>query len=143
MALTIEKRVARARELREKKFNCAQCVAVAAADLAGVDEDVTFRAAEGFGGGMGSTTETCGAITGGVLLLGCAHSRGMQDPTTKKATTEMSRQLVTRFRNMNGATICADLLGLPDKDQLRSCQGCIEDSLRIVCDLLEHGPSTE
>jgi C_GCAxxG_C_C family probable redox protein len=143
MALTIEERVVRTRELHERKFNCAQCVAVAAADLAGADEDAVFRAAEGFGGGMGSTTETCGAIAGGVLLLGCANSHGMQDPTTKKATAEMSRQLVTRFRDMNGATTCADLLGLPDKDQLRSCQGCIEDALRITCDLLEHGPAAE
>lgn len=143
MTPTVDERIERTRTLHEKKYNCAQCVAVAAADLAGISEDMAFRAAEGFGGGMGGTTETCGAITGGVLLLGCANSHGMQDPTSKKDTAEMSRQLVTRFRTQNGATICSDLLGLPDKEPLRSCQGCIEDALRITCDLLENSPSEQ
>ncbi len=143
MAKTVDERVTYARELHGKGFNCAQCVAVAAADLTGVDEDTICRAAEGFGGGMGGNSETCGAISGGALVFGCYSSHGLADPAAKVATTAMSRQLVARFRQMNGATTCTDLLGLPDKEQLRSCEGCIEDALRITCDLLENGPAEE
>ena len=129
--------VARALELHARGFNCAQSVACTLAPLVGADEDACFRATEGFGAGMGCLTETCGAISGGVTVIGMARSNGASNPTSKAATYRIVRQLVGRFHEQNGATLCSDLKGVATKQPLRSCDGCIEDALAITIDLLE------
>lgn len=127
----------RAMELHERNCNCAQAVACALAPFVGADEDACFRTMEGFGGGMGGRTETCGAISGGVLVLSLAMSHGIDEPTNKAATYQLVSELVERFREQNGSTTCADLKGVITGTPLRSCIGCIEDALAITADLLE------
>ncbi len=128
---------ARALELHGCNCNCAQSVACSLAPFVGADEDVCFHAAEGFGAGMGGLTETCGALSGGIMILGFAMSNGIDEPTNKAATYRLVRQLLERFREQNGATTCADLKGATTGTPLRSCNGCIEDALAITADLLE------
>ena len=107
-----EKRVARALEMHAAGYNCAQCVACVCADVVNLDEEKAFCLAEGFGGGMGGFSETCGAISGGVLLLGWVNSGGSAaNPRTKGSTYELSKQLAQRFRETNGSTLCPDLKG--------------------------------
>ena len=130
-------RVARAMAMHAKGFNCAQCVACAAADLVSLDEDEVFRLMEGFGGGMGGFNQTCGAISGGVALLGYANSSGIVGPISKAETYVLSKSLVDRFREMNGSTFCDDRKGESGGPVLRSCDGCIEDGLRLTIDILE------
>lgn len=123
--------VDKALALHAKNYNCAQCVACTLAPLVGADADDAFRMMEGFGAGMGGLTETCGAISGAVAALGMASSNGSADPTSKAATYRLVRRCVKEFREKNGATLCADLKGVETKTPLRSCDGCIEDAVRI------------
>jgi C_GCAxxG_C_C family probable redox protein len=118
-------------------FNCAQCVACSCADLVGLNENEAFRLMEGFGGGMGGFSETCGAISGGVALLGYVNSGGLENPHTKGATYKLSRELVKNFGAKNGSTLCPELKGLTGGPVLRSCDGCIEDGVRLTTDILE------
>ena len=53
----------------EKGYNCAQAVACALAPEVGADVDAVYRLSEGFGSGMGTTTETCGALSGAIMVL--------------------------------------------------------------------------
>lgn len=131
-----EARVARALEMHKAGYNCAQCVACACADLVDLDVDEAFCLMEGFGGGMGGFSETCGAISGGVALLGYMNSGGTANPRTKGATYKLSRELVQRFREANGSTLCPELKGLSGGPVLRSCDGCIEDGVRLTMDIL-------
>ncbi len=136
----IEKRVMHAHELHERGYNCAQSVACACADLVGIDEATAFKATEGLGGGMGGATETCGAISGGAVVLGYATSDGPHNPHTKMQTYKLASQLVQQFKQKNGSTICEELKGLTGGPVLRSCPGCIEDAMRMTLDLLEEAP---
>ena len=129
--------VKRALELHKAGYNCAQCVACVCADRVGLDEDLAFRLMEGFGGGMGDFTQTCGAISGGVAILGMMNSGGTANPGTKASTYKLSREVTARFAEMNGATLCGDLKGLTGGPVLRSCDGCIEDATRITLDVIE------
>lgn len=133
----IDARVARALSFHKQGFNCAQCVACASADVVGMDEDAAYRLMEGFGAGMGGFTETCGAISGGIAMFGYANSAGEEGPRTKQSTYKLSRALVERFREMNGSTLCGDIKGLTGGEVLRSCDGCIEDALRLTLDVLD------
>lgn len=128
----------RAIELHGQGCNCAQSVALALSDLIGMDEDDLFRVMEGFGGGMGGFSETCGAISGGVAVIGLKTSAGVDVKKSKGATYKVARRLARSFREANGSTLCSDLKGLTtaDRTPLRSCDGCIEDAVELTCRLL-------
>ena len=60
-------------------LNCAECVLRTFMDIYEVNvPDEVICMATGFGGGMGQTKNTCGAITGAVLALGLL--KGRRDP---------------------------------------------------------------
>lgn len=128
----IEQRVTAAAEMHKRNFNCAQSVACACCDLVDLDEATAFRMTEGFGGGMATNTETCGALSGGVSVIAFAMSDGPHNPTTKKSTYAVVKQLVNDFREENGATYCAQLKGLPHGPALQSCANCISSGVRLT-----------
>ncbi len=68
MSVYLEK----AKELRaitEVHYNCAQAVIVPFAEDAGMTEDAAYNVAANFGAGM-KMASVCGAITGGLMVLG-------------------------------------------------------------------------
>lgn len=137
---------ARAVALRaELGYNCAQAVACALAPEIGADAEACYVLSEGFGGGMGGHTETCGAISGGVMALGQVSSVGTAlSGTTKKRTYELTRELVERFGAKNGSTICCELKGAGcEHGPLRSCPGCIEDAVKITAEIIARQSAPE
>ena len=123
--------------LHDKKYNCAQSVACAFAKEVGVDMEVLFRACEGFGLGMGGMNDTCGAISGAIMLASFKNSDGnLENPATKQATYALAREIVAKFEEKNKATRCRDLKGVDTGTMLRSCPGCIEDAVEIVQEVL-------
>lgn len=119
-------------------FNCAQSVICALAPHVGLDPKTAFSIAEGFGAGMGGMTETCGAISGAVMALGHIESTGFDAPTSKGRTYKLSRELCARFAEKNGSTVCRELKSVgSEAGPLRSCAGCIDDAVDIVCDMLD------
>lgn len=130
-------RIAKAHELHGSGFNCAQAVACACADLVGLDEATAFKMTEGLGGGMGGYTETCGAVSGGCAIIGFATSDGPHNPKTKGATYKQVRQLVSRFGEQNGSTLCKELKGLTGGPVLRPCPDCVDDGIRMTLDILD------
>ena len=102
-----------------------------------MDEETLFRAGEAFGLGMGGMEGTCGAISGAVMLAGFLNSDGqLNDPKTKADTYRLSKEIVKRFEEKNGSTICRDLKGVDTGKVLRTCPGCIEDAVEIVQEVL-------
>ena len=129
----------------ELGYNCAQAVACALAPEIGADAEACYVLSEGFGGGMGGHTETCGAISGGVMALGQVSSGGTAlSGTTKKRTYELTRELVERFGAKNGSTICCELKGAGcEHGPLRSCPGCIEDAVKITTEIIARQSAPE
>lgn len=122
----------------DMKYNCAQAVACAYADEVGMDKATIFRVMEGFGLGMGCTEGTCGAISGAVALAGLKNSDGELDtPATKASTYQLSKEILTKFQEKNGATLCRDLKGVTNGGTpLRSCPDCIMDAVEIAGEVL-------
>ncbi|MDY2778184.1 MAG: C-GCAxxG-C-C family protein [Collinsella sp.] len=128
---------ARAAELHETGFNCAQSVLCALAPALGIDAETAFRLAEGFGAGMGGLTETCGAISGAVMALGQTESDGMEAHASKGRTYRLARELCRGFQEMNGSTVCRELKGVgSETGPLRSCAGCIDDAVDLYIDIV-------
>lgn len=129
-------RVEKALELHKKGYNCAQAVACAYCDLFDMNEQTAFKAAEGYGAGMGGMQATCGAVSGAVMLAGLKNSSGDVSDRTKGSTYKISRKIVADFEQKNGSTLCKELKGIETKKVLRSCDGCIEDASRLVEQIL-------
>ena len=103
--------VKRAQELFLQKYNCAQAVACAFCDKAGLDQDAMARASSSFGGGMGGLGEVCGAMSGALLVLGLVRGYAdPEDPEAKKAHYERVKAFGERFREAGGALRCKELL---------------------------------
>lgn len=59
-----------------KGYNCAQSVFSAFSEESGIDEEQSRSIAGGFGAGFGRLQETCGAVTGAIMVIGCKFLKG-------------------------------------------------------------------
>lgn len=130
-------RAQRAQNLRNQKgYNCAQAVVCAYCDLFGMDENTAYKVSEGFGAGMG-IMDMCGALSAAVMLAGLKNSGGIEQPgATKGATNRLSKTIITKFKEKNGAYLCRELKGVADGAVLRDCPGCIADACALVEEIL-------
>ncbi len=127
-------RYEKAVEYHKKGCNCAQAVACVFADKLGYSEDELFRLIEAFGGGMGGTQGVCGAVSAMVFVAGGIKSFGMEKlpETNKIASYGFARELMEEFQSKIGSIMCSEIKG----KQLRSCDGCIEDAVKILEEFL-------
>lgn len=99
-------------------LNCSECVMSSFMDHyeTGLPREV-ITMATGFGGGMGHTKNTCGAITGAVMALSAAVGR--KDPMAKETMSERIQELngiydivgkmVNEIKDEYGTLICSEL----------------------------------
>lgn len=121
----------------DKGYNCAQAVICAFSEELDVSEEILFKAAEGFGLGMGCMNGTCGAVSGAVMAAGFKNSTGNFDgPKSKLDTYKLSKQILESFEEKNGSVTCRELKGVDTGTVLRSCPGCIEDAVDLVSEVL-------
>jgi C_GCAxxG_C_C family probable redox protein len=93
---------------------CSQCTALAIMDTLGTRNPDLFKAAFGFAGGIADLSKTCGALAGGVLMIGSVHGRPLeylegQSEASRRRCLEMVRQLHDRFVDRFGSIECAEV----------------------------------
>ena len=59
----------------EKGYSCAPSVLPAYSEQFGLEKELALKIACGFGGGIGRTGRTCGAVTGAVIVIGLKHGQ--------------------------------------------------------------------
>lgn len=78
----------------------------------GLDRDTALRVAGAFGGGMAGTGQTCGAVTGALMVIGLKYGQTQgEDKQAKEKTYALAREFLERFKARNGALLCRELLG--------------------------------
>lgn len=123
--------------LHDKKYNCCQAVACAFCEEVGMDEATLFRIGEGFGLGMGCMEGTCGALSGAIMLAGLKNSDGNIDaPATKAETYKLSKELLQKFQERTGSTVCKELKGVESGKVLCSCPDCIRIGVEVAQEVL-------
>jgi C_GCAxxG_C_C family probable redox protein len=106
-------RLEHALDLFARQFNCAQAVFGAYGPAEGLDETHCMMIAAPFGGGIGRLGETCGAVTGALMVLGLRYgAMAVTDPLAKAAMYERTREFVERFKSRNHSCVCRSLLGI-------------------------------
>lgn len=128
----MEQKLERAKELRSGScgnYNCAQAVLVPTWEALGLDHDTGKKLSQNFGAGM-KLGSICGAITGGLMVLGI---RGASEATV----AEYIRILKERHGN---SLNCPDLLRKNQEvaklDKKAHCDGMILESIQLAEELL-------
>ncbi len=101
----------------EKSYRgCAQCTLAAVQDALGMREDAVYKSASGLAAGIGQCTDgSCGAYTGGVMMLGLLFGRSRADEATEKGaegkqdSARLAAALHDRFISEYGSVRCSDI----------------------------------
>ena len=89
------------------KFNCAQAVVLAFKDEIGLSDEYLEKISLGFGGGIGNLQKTCGALTGGVIVLSILDKDNIKNSIKK---------LFEMFEIRNGYLECLSLINIDFAD---------------------------
>ena len=99
------------KELFINGIDCSQVVTGYFADELDMDQKVLRKAASCFGGGM-QCGETCGAVTGGLMVIGLKYGHFEEkDYDQKKLMSEKISEFKGRFLNKYDSGMCRELLG--------------------------------
>jgi C_GCAxxG_C_C family probable redox protein len=127
-------------------YNCAQSVLYSFCDELMIDKNIALKIACGFGAGMGRKEEVCGAVTGGIMVIGLKYGRGKNDDrTATDLTYARTGELMERFSEKHGTFICRKLLNgceltteegqqyFKENDLLKkTCKLCVESVVEIL-----------
>jgi len=132
-------------------YNCAQSVFYSYCDALQFDKNTALKMATGFGAGMGRKEEVCGAVTGGIMVIGAKYGRGERDDrTATELTYKKTRELMDRFEKKHGTFICRKLLHgcdlnteegqkhFKDNDLSNTtCKPCVRSVVEILDSIME------
>jgi C_GCAxxG_C_C family probable redox protein len=101
-----------AEALHVQGFNCSQAVFSTLAEPLGFKRSLALKIASPFGGGIGRTGETCGAVSGALMALGLQSGFSEPDPQAKERVYALAREYMRRFQERYGAVACKALIGV-------------------------------
>ena len=133
-------------------YNCAQAVAMAFADVIGLEEKFCAKAVSSFGGGMGRLREVCGAVSGMLFVAGILYGYDTKDDDAiKKEHYTRVQELAGKFRDEVGSIICREILKNPPSDPTptprteqyykdRPCAHMVVTAVRIMEEYIAANP---
>lgn len=132
----------------DQHYNCAQSVLAPFAQQYGCDLEIALKIATPFGEGMGHAGQVCGAVSGGLMVIGLAHGITLYDKEKKEFCYRLAYIFQSRFRQLHGEVTCPGLLGLDigNAGELAAaheldlfnqrCRNFVRDAARIVGEIL-------
>jgi C_GCAxxG_C_C family probable redox protein len=134
----------------EAGFSCSQSIAAAFGPEMGLERTLALRVAAGLGGGLASSGQTCGAVSGALLIIGLKYGRiEADDEEAKEKTYRLGGEFLERFGSHAGSTVCRELLGYdvsdPEQKQLAKekelftsvCPRLVRDAAEILEQILQ------
>lgn len=126
-------------------YNCAQSILYVFASEIRIDPAIAIKIATPFGGGMGKTGSTCGAVSGALMVIGLRYGTDQIGEKEAKAKTyRVAEEFIKRFKNKNGTTMCKDLIGIDPGSRginvikiIKSrCPKFVRDAVEIVEEII-------
>src|SRR5574337_2076376 len=119
-------------------FHCAEAITKAVLELSGDGSaGIVPRVASGFGGGIGgSQGDVCGALTGGIVVLGWLFGRS--EPSADKSEVfALAAEFRDQFAKRVGSTNCKTILDMlgPQENKMR-CKQLTAEAAGILADIL-------
>ncbi len=131
----------RAAELASQLFgngyHCAEAVVAAIIETMGEDNEQLVPCATAFGGGFGETfTESCGVVSGSLLMIGHLYGRRAQGDSWKDAA-QMGKDALQKFVALHGTSKCGQLRDrFGEKEQMTLCRELVRQGTRNLVSLI-------
>ena len=79
----------------------------------GLDRETALKVAGAFGAGMARTGETCGSVTGALMVIGLKYGKTRKDDDDcRERTYALAQEFMDAFQDRNGSLLCRELLGV-------------------------------
>jgi C_GCAxxG_C_C family probable redox protein len=92
-------------------FNCSQAILSIYSEQLGMDTVTALKVATPFGSGIARTAQTCGAVTGALMLIGLKYGKYLsEDNVSKEKCFQLAKEFTDRFSEIHGTITCSDLL---------------------------------
>jgi C_GCAxxG_C_C family probable redox protein len=114
-------------EYKHTGYNCCQAVVKTLAHLTNTDEQTLTNIGSAFGAGMGCMEATCGALVGAAIVAGLVREG--------KGSVICTREILNKFENYCGATLCKDLKGRDTGKVLCPCDDCVRNAIRAFTEV--------
>ena len=132
-----------------KGFNCSQAVFSVYNKQTGLNKKTALKVSSAFGGGICRTGNTCGVVTGALMVIGLKYGKFKKDDKeAKEKTYAVSQEFIKRFNAKNNSILCKELLGydvstpegfrmVNEKDlHNKLCTKFIRDAIQIIEEIL-------
>ncbi len=137
-----------AKTLFKEGYDCSQVLLLVFSDETGMEREAALKLGSAFAGGIGKMGDTCGAVTGALMVIGLKH--GPTEPFDKKAknkTYDLINVFIKKFKSLNNSTICRELIGCDIKKLGRlssgarrevhmKCRKAVQDAVKILEEIL-------
>lgn len=134
--------------LQKEGFSCSQAILAAFCEQFGVDKNTALKISSSFGGGM-HLNQTCGAVTGALMVIGLKYGRTKADDTAAKMKNiEVATKFANKFKARHKTLSCTELLGCDistpeglqkakDNNLIKQfCPGYVQSACEILAGLL-------
>ena len=130
-------------------FACSQAVLAAYAPEFGIERELALKISTPFAGGMARLGETCGVVTGALMVIGLRYGKCKPgDDRAKEETYYYTEEFIDRFNTRNRTILCRELIdcklntpkGLKyfreEKINEKICQKFVIDATAILDEIL-------
>ena len=114
-----------AAEIFRSGYSCSQAVCLAFADDFGIDRPAALKLSCALGGGMAHTGNTCGAVSGPLMVIGMKYGRAaLDDLASKERSYELAQKFIREFMRRHHSVNCTELIGhnLSDPKELATAR---------------------
>ncbi len=130
--------------------NCCQSITTAFDPDYNLDSQKALKIGAAFGGGMSRLGNTCGAVSGALMIIGMAfRNDDPEDSDNKEQVYVISQRFLNQFMEIHGTVMCRDLIGinLNDEQDLEKareagifeekCPNFVKTAAQLLEDILE------
>ena len=160
----VEKAAQMASRYEMKFFGCSQTTLAALMEVFGVFEPAVLRAATAFSGGVARRGNVCGALSGGLLMIGLLTGRDdLEMAAQYQRGMQFADKLCKKFEEAYGTIVCIEIqkikfgrsFNLLEEEERKTlheamqsnpdgCQAVVRDATQwtgeIIGEILEKGP---
>jgi len=120
-------------ELYRRGCACSQAIVATYGPEAGGEREQALRMACAFGGGM-RMAETCGAVSGALMVIGLRHAgRPCDTSAGRKEANAHATDFIARFKERRGSVLCRELLGCDISTLLGAATAREQNLFATVC----------
>lgn len=91
--------------------SCSEAMLTAFGERYGLDYETARMIAGAFGGGIGLSGQTCGAVTGALMAIGLKYGpERSKERDARKSAYDLAQKFMDRFKDRVGSTLCSDIV---------------------------------